>query len=78
MTTSTHLMYLTKYVKETGALLFTVDYPKAPQAKYSKILEVILKFYLFIHFYLKNVVKVTPQIVFVGDSAGGNLVVALC
>lgn len=55
-----------------------MDYPKAPQAKYARIFQVILKFYLFIYFFVKNVIKIEPQIIFAGDSAGGNMVVALC
>lgn len=33
---------------------------------------------MFVHFYLKNVIQIQPQIVFTGDSAGGNLVTSLC
>lgn len=48
MTSSSHLAYLTKFVKESGAVLFTIDYPLAPQNKYPVIIDCIFKAYLTI------------------------------
>lgn len=78
LSTSSHQIYLRKYAKETDSILFSIDYPKAPAFKYSQILLCIIKFYLFVYCYLVNVIQVEPQIILTGDSAGGNLVTALC
>lgn len=78
MSTSAHQFYLRKFAKQTESILFTVDYPKAPKVKYTEIFMCIIKFYLFLKVYLENVIKKKDyKIIFVGDSAGGNLVVAL-
>ena len=34
MSSSSHEMYLRKFVKKTNSILFSVDYPLAPAAKY--------------------------------------------
>jgi len=46
-------------------------------SKYEEIFDCVIKFYLFIYFYIINIIKIEPKIIFTGDSAGGNLITAL-
>ncbi len=48
MSSSSHLVYLTKYARSANAVVFCVDYPLAPQTKYSAIIDCIFKAYLVI------------------------------
>lgn len=40
-------------------------------------MSLIFKYYLFIYFFLEKIIRVDSKIVLFGDSAGGNMVVAL-
>lgn len=78
MSSESHEMYLRKFVKESKCVVFSIDYPLAPKAKFKQIVDSVFKSYLFIYSFLKNIIKVTnPEIVFVGDSAGGSLIASL-
>lgn len=78
MSSSSHQSYLRKFVVETGAVLFSVDYPLAPFRKYRVILESVFKAYLFVKVLVEQLVG-TPEwhFVAVGDSAGANLLAGL-
>ena len=78
MSSSSHQQYLIKFAKNTGASVFSIDYPKAPHFKYKEITQCIFKSYLFVYLLLKNVIKVDNfEIIFLGDSAGGTLLTSL-
>ena len=48
MSSSSHLSYLSKFVRKCDAVLFTIDYPLAPQFKYKTIIDCIFKAYMLI------------------------------
>lgn len=48
MPSSSHQSYLTKFVRKSEAVLFTIDYPLAPQNKFLAIIDCIFKAYLTI------------------------------
>lgn len=48
MSSSSHLVYLTKYARTANAVVFCIDYPLAPQTKYSTVIECVFKAYLVI------------------------------
>ena len=76
MSTSSHQLYLRRVAKETNSVIFSLDYPKAPEAHYFEILTSTIKFYLFINNLLK-MLKVESRVILYGDSAGGTLISAL-
>ena len=58
--------------------MFSIDYPLAPKSKYPEIVESVAKAYLYIINLLNKVIRLKDyEIVFTGDSAGGNLCLAL-
>ncbi len=48
MSSSSHQSYLRKFSKQTGAALFSIDYPLAPAHKFVSIFESVIKGYLYI------------------------------
>jgi acetyl esterase/lipase len=75
---SSHKVYMTKWVNDLKRPLFSIDYRLADaDIHFPEPVNDVIKGYLWIINFLKHVVKVDPkQIVLVGDSAGGNM--ALC
>lgn len=49
MSTSSHQLYLWRIAKETNSTIFSIDYPKAPLVKYFDILNISVKFYIFVN-----------------------------
>ncbi len=76
MSTSSHQLYLRRISKETDSTIFTIDYPKAPFAKYFDIFNICLKFYLYVNT-LVELLDVQSWVVAYGDSAGGTLISSL-
>lgn len=78
MSPDSHKVYLRKYCNQLDALIFSVDYPLAPQVKFPELIENCIKAYLYIFLLLKKVLKLKrPKIVLAGDSAGGNICLAV-
>jgi hormone-sensitive lipase len=74
MSSKSHQVYLKKYCKQLDALIFSVDYPLAPQSKYPELIENSIKAYLYIINVIEKVMKLKEyKIVLMGDSAGGNI-----
>ncbi len=48
MSSSSHQSYLRKFAKQTGAAVFSIDYPLAPSHKFVSIFESVIKGYLYI------------------------------
>lgn len=48
MSSSSHQSYLRKFAKQTGAAVFSIDYPLAPSHKFVSIFESVVKGYLYI------------------------------
>jgi acetyl esterase/lipase len=74
---STHETYLREWAKETGAIIFSVDYTKSPEKTFPHAVEECYFFYKWL-LQEENVFKIRPsQFVVAGDSAGGNLALAV-
>lgn len=77
MNTSLHQNYLWLFARQEECIVFTVDYPKTPMKNYYGILDVIVWYYLYIVYFLNEIIRVKSKIILFGDSAGGNLIVSL-
>ncbi|XP_049849700.1 uncharacterized protein LOC126320007 [Schistocerca gregaria] len=73
---STHERYLRIFAKKTNAVVFSVHYSLAPEAKYPVALS---ECYFFYHWITHpNALNIKPRkIILVGDSAGGNLLLGV-
>jgi len=58
MSSQSHEGYLWKFVNKISCVLFSIDYPLAPKAKYSEIIDCVFKGYLFIYSFLKNIIQI--------------------
>lgn len=74
MSSSSHENYLRKWANTLNAPIFSIDYSLAPESQFPVALNEIYQAYLWI--IEKSGVK-AGKIVLAGDSAGGNLVLAL-
>ena len=76
--TRCHQTYLRKWANECNLVIFAIDYKLAPEAKYPAVLDDIWQAYFWIitHAEIELGVKLNTVIV-AGDSAGGNLAMAL-
>jgi hormone-sensitive lipase len=78
MSSESHQAYLRKYVDSLNALVFSVDYPLAPQTKYPKLIESCAKAYMYILQLLLKVFLLRKfKIILTGDSAGGTICLSL-
>lgn len=78
MSSQSHQVYLKKYCNKLKALVFSVDYPLAPQSKFPDLIECCIKAYLYILSIIRKVLKLQNyQMVLTGDSAGGNICLAI-
>ena len=76
-TSSLHQRYLNKFTTRTGLPIFAIDYPLAPEYKAEQILNTVFKSFLFIITLVRRFRGGAPKFVLIGDSAGGNLCLAL-
>jgi hormone-sensitive lipase len=78
MSSKSHQVYLKKYCNRLKAIIFSVDYTLAPEAKYPDLIEYCIKAYLYITSLIQKVLKLKDyKIVLMGDSAGGNISMAI-
>jgi epsilon-lactone hydrolase len=67
-----HWRFIRKLIGNSGVKVAMVDYPVAPENSYTDTIDMVLKSYEML---LKNYLP--SQIVFMGDSAGGGLALAI-
>jgi len=78
MTSQTHRIYLNRWVKNLKLVHFSIDYRLAPQNRYPDALDDVWQSYLWIMNYSETVLGIkNKKVILVGDSAGGNLSLAL-
>jgi len=78
MTSQTHRIYLNRWVKNLKLVHFSIDYRLAPQSRYPDALDDVWQAYLWIINYSETVLGIkNKKVILVGDSAGGNLSLAL-
>jgi len=78
MSSDSHRVYSTRWVKGLKLTLFSIDYKLAPKNPYPEALDDIWQAYLWIVNYAESVLGIKhKKIILTGDSAGGNLVLAL-
>lgn len=78
MSPSSHENYTRKWVNKLHVPLISVDYSLSPQHPFPKALDEIFQVYMWIITYGEDVLKIPiKNIILVGDSAGGNLVLSL-
>lgn len=79
-TSHIHQTYLRRVAQDAKCVIFSVDYPLAPTQKFSTIIDCIFKSYLFVKCLVERVCEFEEddyEMIFMGDSAGGNLSLAL-
>lgn len=73
---SSHEMYLREWAAITNAMVFSVDYSKSPESKYPKALNEC--YYVYKKLVEGKMMDIQPRkIIVTGDSAGGNLAMAV-
>ena len=78
MSSSSHEMYTRKWANGTGIPVFSIDYRLSPQVSFPKALDDVYQTYLWIINYCEDIFNLTIKNIFLtGDSAGGNLALAL-
>jgi hypothetical protein len=78
MSSSSHENYTRKWTNKLEVPVFSIDYRLAPENPYPKALDDVYQAYMWIVKYAEEIMKLNiEKIILVGDSAGGNLVVAL-
>jgi hormone-sensitive lipase len=78
MTSQTHRIYLNRWAKNLKMIHFSIDYRLAPQSRYPDALDDVWQAYLWIINYSETVLGIkNKKVILVGDSAGGNLSLAL-
>ncbi|EAR83697.2 hypothetical protein TTHERM_00827140 (macronuclear) [Tetrahymena thermophila SB210] len=78
MGTRSHQIYSRKWVNFLGVPIFSIDYSKAPEHPYPEGLDDCFQAYQWIVNNVSKYFNIIPnKIIVVGDSAGGNLTIAL-
>jgi len=78
MSSGTHQIYFRHWAKMLNAPVFSIDYVLAPKSKYPGQLNDVWQAYNFIIDNMEDTFGFTPKnILLAGDSAGGNLALAL-
>uniref|UniRef100_A0A0N5BSJ9 Hormone-sensitive lipase n=1 Tax=Strongyloides papillosus TaxID=174720 RepID=A0A0N5BSJ9_STREA len=72
-----HECYLRSWAKQSNCPIISIDYSLAPENPYPKAIEEVLYAYAYILKYPFKFGWTGEKIVFVGDSAGGNLITSL-
>lgn len=75
MNSTYHETYLRLFANETERPVFSIDYRLAPQAQYPQPLHDCIRGYFWIRQFVEEVIGTSLEsVIFIGDSAGGNLV----
>ena len=78
MSSDHHQTYTRQWVKDIGIPVFMISYRLSPECRYPGALDDCWQAYNWIVEYCKDALGIEPEKIFLsGDSAGGNLVVAL-
>ena len=78
MSSSSHQVYLRKWAYVHRIPIFSVEYRLAPQTPYPFLLNDCIRGYLWVLLFLEKVMKCpVKKVILAGDSAGGNLALAL-
>jgi len=78
MSSASHQTYTRKWANEVGIPIFSIDYRLAPEHAYPAALNDVWQAYYWIINHCETHFGIKPKKIFVaGDSAGGNLTVAL-
>lgn len=78
MTSSSHQVYLRKWSKQLKIPIFSVEYRLAPQTQFPFVLNDCIRAYIWILGFLEHVMKCkVKKVIIAGDSAGGNLAIAV-
>ena len=78
MSPNSHENYILKWAKELKVPIFSIDYRLSPEVAFPKALDDVYQSYLWVLNYSKIIFNIEfDEIIFAGDSAGGNLVCAL-
>lgn len=78
MSPSSHENYLRKWVNTLEVPVFSIDYRLAPDNPYPKALDDVYQSYMWILKYAEDILQIKIDRIFLaGDSAGGNLCLAL-
>jgi len=78
MSSASHRIYLIRWVKNLKMIHFCIDYRLSPQSKYPDAVDDVWQSYLWIVNYAETVLGIkNKKIIVTGDSAGGNLALAL-
>eukprot|EP00002_Diphylleia_rotans_P040965 TRINITY_DN984_c0_g1_i1.p1 TRINITY_DN984_c0_g1~~TRINITY_DN984_c0_g1_i1.p1 ORF type:complete len:584 (-),score=127.55 TRINITY_DN984_c0_g1_i1:2193-3944(-) len=78
MSPASHQTYTRRWVNQTNLPLVSVDYRKAPEHPYPAAHFDCISFYQWLLEYSHALGIRMRKIIFVGDSAGGNLVISTC
>jgi hormone-sensitive lipase len=79
MSSASHENYTRKIANQTNLPVLSIDYRLAPENPFPAALDDVWQTYLWILHHAKDSLGVLPnKLVIVGDSAGGNLALALC
>lgn len=77
-TPDSHEIYLRDWAKDLDVPILTVDYSLSPEAPFPRALEEVLHVYAWALINHKKLGWTGENICVAGDSAGGNLMLALC
>jgi len=78
MSSATHRVYLNRWVKNLKLVHFAIDYRLSPKNKYPDAVDDVWQAYLWILNYAETILGIkNKKIIVTGDSAGGNLALAL-
>lgn len=78
MSSSSHEMYLRKWINELNIPLISFDYKLSPNSKFPEALNEIYKGYIWLLVHSYEELGIDPyNIILAGDSAGGNLCLGL-
>jgi len=78
MSSASHQVYTRKWAKQLGIPVFSIDYRLAPKSPYPDALDDVWQAYNWVINNAKDQLGINPaQIILAGDSAGGNLALAL-
>lgn len=77
MSSFSHEMYLRPWAKKTGLPIVSVDYTKTPDQHYPVQLEECYQSYRWLLANAESIGVSLNKIIFAGDSAGGNLALAV-
>ncbi|CEF68232.1 Hormone-sensitive lipase [Strongyloides ratti] len=72
-----HECYLRSWAKQSNCPIISIDYSLAPESPYPNAIEEVLYAYAYVINYPHKFGWTGEKIVFVGDSAGGNLITSV-